>query len=265
LQSYYAVEKIIQIAGEKAIQDIIIKSKELVFYDAFEAVTDITIEDFESKLRKQIKDYENSKVNDNDLNSKIDELEKYIDKYPNDTKSIKKLAFLYYRNDELENAENKYEAYLEKVPGDDIAKHQLALMYERQLKINEAVPLRESLKLRDKDFTNLDLLLIDYLFISPQKAVETSNTLFELAKKEEYEVEYYKNKKVVIHKYYEIIQNGQILKAYYDILNSGIFTIKEDEELVSSLIYKNVKDIKNKDEMYNKIIEKIDEIENKYK
>ncbi|WP_165442942.1 tetratricopeptide repeat protein [Senegalia massiliensis] len=265
LQSYYAVEKIIEISGEKAIQDILIKTKELEFYDAFENVVGMSIEQFETELRKQIKDYENSKVNSNDLNDEISNLEKYVEKYPNDTKSIKKLAYLYYRNNDFKKAENHYKSYFDKVPNDEIAIHQLALVYEKQLKINEAITLRELQQSQDKSFVNLDILLIDYLFVNPQKAVETSELLLELSQKENYQVEYYKKKNKVINEYYKNIENEKILKAYYELLNSGIFIIKHDEELISSLIYKNIKGHKSSDELYNKIIEKIHEIQNKYK
>lgn len=265
LQSYYAVEKIIEIAGEKAIQDILIKTKELEFYDAFENIVGMSIEQFETELKKQIKDYEDSKVNSNDLNDEINNLEKYVEKYPNDAKSIKKLAYLYYRNNDFKKAENHYKSYLDKVPNDEIAIHQLALVYEKQLKINEAIALREFLYSKNKSFNNLNMLLIDYLFVDTHKAVETSDILLELAKKEDYEVEHYKNKKQVIHEYYKNVKNGNILKAYYDILSSEIFIMKEDEELASSLIYKNIKEFKNTDELYNKIMEKIHGIQNKYK
>jgi len=50
-QSYLAIKKIIEVKGEGAIQDILINTKSMNFYNAFEKVVGLRIEDFQKMLK----------------------------------------------------------------------------------------------------------------------------------------------------------------------------------------------------------------------
>lgn len=51
MQSYLAIKKIVEIKGEEAIQDILINTKSMGFYDAFAKVVGLSIEDFQNLLK----------------------------------------------------------------------------------------------------------------------------------------------------------------------------------------------------------------------
>ncbi|MEK6265986.1 MAG: collagenase [Clostridium sp.] len=54
VQSYMAVRKIIEIKGKDSIQQILINTKSMTFYNAFEKVVGLSIEDFQKLWEKQL-------------------------------------------------------------------------------------------------------------------------------------------------------------------------------------------------------------------
>jgi hypothetical protein len=57
MQSYMAVRKIIEIKGQDSIKEIIINTKSMTFYNAFEKVVGLNIDDFQKLLENQLTNF----------------------------------------------------------------------------------------------------------------------------------------------------------------------------------------------------------------
>ena len=157
LQSGYAIRNIINLKNEEVLKEITLKNKEMDFNSAFEQAMDISLENFENKIKKEFgkineKYYELYKLDDSNYTDfKIQCLESYIHHNEHDIRAYETLTNYYESGDYIEKAIALLKSGIDKNQNESILWRRLGLIYEDNNKIDLANECYKKAKLLENN------------------------------------------------------------------------------------------------------------------
>jgi hypothetical protein len=157
LQSGYAIRNIINLKNEKILKEITIKNKEMDFNSAFEQAMDISLENFENKIKEyfdknnQIYDEPNKSDTSNYTDIIVQCLEAYIHNNEHDIRAYETLTNYYESGDDIEKAIALLKSGIDKNQNESILWRRLGMIYEDNNKIDLANECYKKEKLLKND------------------------------------------------------------------------------------------------------------------
>ncbi|MBS4538916.1 tetratricopeptide repeat protein [Clostridium sp. D2Q-11] len=179
-QSNRAIYYLVTEKGEGIIKDILLKTKEMSFEEAFKTFSGKSIEEYESILRNfHANDWENyprvSYFPEVTIKEeKIQGLEEYIKEHPMDPKPIMKVAQLYLSQKKYKETIRVLKLAIQVDPSNSLAWYQLGLSYTYTNDFNKAQDaLQESVKLEPKNSQSYMFLSNIMLITNLDKGIDT--------------------------------------------------------------------------------------------
>lgn len=249
IQVHYAVSQLILLKGDKVVQDILLKTKDLSFEDAFKEVMGISLEDYEKSLEADMKDgWKKYKkmipvaYPRNISSVKIECFEEYTKTNPDNIDALLDLEILYSNSGNFEKAKQTMATAVEKQPDNSLAWRRLAIVLQNMNDFDGALKAYEKEISVSKDNFDSYMSMADILLMSnTDKAVEMVNKAIELNKSA-----YVSKHGQEIKNYIKALQNNKPYDGCLSLIKSETINSAAVKKALVQKVIKDYPSVKNR-------------------